>query len=230
MAHTLGVANSGSGSGSSLGIALNGTTAGRGIVVVTEAYVPGTDLTISSITCTGEANLTLLGSMFVFTLGGYKYNVQLAYLQNITAGGNKTITTTWSGTTSGNSMAMVEFAGGDTAAWLDTSTVTGTGTSNNPNVSIATTRAGGLIVAFEASTNGGLTAGSGYAIFSPVLPNVVWWEEGEYLLDAGSAGTKTSDCTLDASADWAFAAASFKAPAAAGLVIPVLVDEFRHRR
>ena len=206
MAISLGVGPSvvgvvGAGTGASTVVfTLTGTTAGRSLVVGVCWASPAT---ISSITCNGESNLTVHGSPVNHaSIGIYS---QIASLANITTGGTKTITVTFSSTPSYRSGYAVELIGGDTSNWFG-AVSSGTGTSANPSIA-HTTAANAAFIASIMTNVSPPTAGSNYTF----VPLGTTYQFGEYDLDAGAAGAKTVDYTNATSDAWAIAAASFNA-------------------
>ncbi len=206
MAWTLGagpVTNASGGAGTSLAVNLTGTTAGRSIIV--GVMWNSTTSTITSITCTGESNLTLIGSP-QRSAGGADKGIQLAYLANNTGGGSKTITVNLSG--SGFlSIFAVEYAGGNIASLLDTSN-SAAAASSNPSTSLTTTSNNSLIVSIVCSDSGvNSTPGSGFTAISVDDSNGA--TDAEYKLDAGTAGSKTVDYTNASTNNWVIYAAAF---------------------
>lgn len=203
MAITLGVGPStGANSGTVLSwtLTLNGVTAGRSLVV----GLAWNDVSISltSVSCTSESNLTLHPVHGVAT-----WRRQFASLANVTTSGNKTLTFTFNASHSnGACNAFVfEVAGADTSSFFDKQ-ATDTNTTANPSVSITPTNDNALIAAVLTHAAAGATPGSGYTAISLTAAD----KEGEYKLDAGSAGAKTVDFSLSAGT-WGLVAAAFNA-------------------
>lgn len=201
MAFTAGVgpASANQGSGTSLAATLNSTTAGRHLVIAV-MWESASNL-LSSLTCSGET-IQLIGTK---TSGG-PASIQLAYIASLSSGGNKTITAAFSSSVAAAIMVR-EFAGGDAADFLDANN-TGSGTSTNPSISLTTGSDNCLIVAAESNQVGNPSPGSGYTDFG-VSNGWSTFFEGQYDLDAGSAGSKTVDWANASSTNWAIAAASF---------------------
>jgi hypothetical protein len=189
VAITLGVGPAGGvTSGTTIAVTLNGCTSGRSLVALiiwTHATA-----TISSVTCTSESNMTLIGSLQHQLINGAEYSLQIAYLSNITASGNKTVTATFTASSAASTMAITEFIGGDTSAFYDTGSDAG---ADSNTVSVTTSVANCLVIGMVASDAGSdPTPGTGYTAIT-ALGNAYWWEEGQYDLDAGAAGAKTFD-------------------------------------
>ncbi len=194
---------------------LNSTTIGRSLVIVVMWYDPAGTINISSINIGGESNATIIaGSKLTNGAGGI--SIQIAYLANNTAGGNKLITVNFSAATYSD-VAVTEYSGMDTASQPDNSTnATGTTTATT---SLTTTTANALIVAGGINNSSDFTAGGAYTLFGGGgMPNSLFYEEVEDLLDAGGAGAKTVDFTGFAS-NWDMSVVSFKA--AAGAAAPI---------
>lgn len=167
---------------------------------------------ISSITCTGESNLTVHAPTLHDQLANGSYWVahQFASLANCTASGTKTITVTMTANCSSFSGFAMAVAGGATSSYYDAG-ANATGSSANPTASVTTTADNDLLVALQTNNGADPTAGSGYTLVSVSNSNL--YDQGEYKLDAGAAGSKTVDFTLG-STTWMVTAAAFKAGAA----------------
>lgn len=194
MAHTLGVGpTTGSNTGTTENLTLVGTTIGRSIAIL--VWWCHATAVVSSITISGESNATLIGTPERRDLtSGALYALQVAYLSNNTAGGDKTITATFDASTAACGLCAVEIAGGDTAGWYDGAEAG----AQAGTVNITTNTANAFVIGVCADNGGGPTAGSGYTAI--VLPNVFWFEEGQYDLDVGAAGSKTFDMGVSGTA------------------------------
>jgi len=202
MAITLGVGpttGANSGTVSSWTLTLNGVTAGRALVV--GLVWNDTSVSLTSVACTSESNLTL------HTVHTGTTRRQFASLANVTTGGNKTLTFTFNSTHSNGACDgfVLEFVGADASTFFDKQ-ATATGSSAAPSVSITPTNDNALIVGLLYTAGTGATPGSGYTAIS--LPATA--REGEYDLDAGSIGAKTVDFSTS-SATWEVLAAAFNA-------------------
>lgn len=173
---------------SSAQVTLNGTTAGRSLLVCVR-WFNGSE-TISSIACSGESNLTLQTRSGP---DGGGRNVQWASLNNISTGGDKTITVTFSGSTFHVGLMAVEVVGGDTTDIFD-AVGNASGSSADPTVNVTTAQLGAAIFAgcFTSNANE-LNPGSGYT--SIAFGQTTGSAHGEYDLDAGAAGSKTANFT-----------------------------------
>lgn len=204
MAFTLGVgpANANGGSGTTVAATLTGTTAGRHLIVLI-GWENGTQ-TLSSVTCSGESDLTILTSSTAN--GGGR--IAIAYLANNVNGGDKTVTATFSGSVTGKAISVNEFYGGDTTSLLDAQN-TATGSTANPSLSLTTTTDGALIVSAVTAPSGSPTAGTDYTLIAGTsLWGIAW--KCEYDLDAGTAGSKTVNFVNASATSWTMAAAAFK--------------------
>ena len=213
MAFLVGVgpaSNSVVGGPGTIAVTLNGTTAGRHLIIGVAWYDPNEDQTdtINSITISGESNATLIDTPSYGIIGR---TTQLAYLANNTGGGNKTVTVT--GTANGATdyqIFVLEFSGGDVGAFLGAFNKA-TGGGNPASLSLTTATNGALIVAYIGAFVGAdLTPGAGYTNIDVGNDDIGGFFEGEYDLDAGAAGAKTVNFS-DPSAAWMMSAASFKA-------------------
>jgi hypothetical protein len=200
-------------------LTLTGTTAGRSIVV--GVAWQSAFSTVSTVSCSGESNLTLHGSP---TQTANLSKLQFASLGNNTGGGDKTITITMSGTASANNQASayaVELSGTNSASVFDT-TNGSTGTSSSPSTSVTTGAEGNAIFALavaDSTGSGDFTAGSGYTLISMTDSSNRQFQ-GQYDVDAGAAGSKTVDFGLGGSQTWAVLAGSFSIAATSFAITP----------
>jgi hypothetical protein len=197
-------------------ITLPNVDAGDNIIIGLTWYTYSpSPATLVSITISGESNATIHGSPHVPAGGDGYATTQWASLANVTTGGTKTITVTWTpfvASSLGGAFALA-VAGGAAASILDVSAAND-GNSNTPSVSLTTTVANDLIVAVVNSNDGEPSAGSGYTLFD--IPNVYIYDSSEYKLDAGAAGAKTVNFTTPgAGLGFTINAAAFKPGAAA---------------
>ena len=190
-------------------ITLLGVTAGQSIVV--GIAFQSAFSSVTSVACSGESNLTLDTA----TATTNSSRVQFAYLGDVTASGNKTITITMSHTASANYQAAAfaaALSGTNTASLLDVSGGS-TATSSSPSTSIATTNSGAAIFAVavaDSTSSGDFTAGSGFTLIALTESSNRQFN-GEYDIDAGAAGSKTVDFGIGGSQTWAVRAAAFNA-------------------
>lgn len=202
--------------GSTVTISAGTLTAGRSLVVGIRWYSAAA--TISSVTCTSESNLTVHGSpqtnVLIVDGAGVSANIQFASLANITTTGAKTVVVNFSASPTDAGAFTQELVGANTSTLFDTdagANQAGVG-STNPTVSLITGFDNCAIFSVVIDNNSVPTAGSGYTQIT--LSNDVWQEEGEYKLDAGTAGTNSVNFTA-ASSLWAIKAASFRPAAGA---------------
>lgn len=198
----------GTGSASPTNLALNGAnapTAGRSLVVGVVWSLSG--ITLTSVTLTGESNLTRLTTQ-TGSVSGVDYSANIAYLSNITSSGNKTVGCNFSGTPDAVTLFAIELIGGDTSALYDNAEAGAAGTSASPSVNIVTNTANACIVGLIGAGNSTTNPGGNYTRIT--LTNVENWEEGSYDLDAGAAGTIAYDWSLGGSAAYVLKCAAFK--------------------
>lgn len=182
-------------------VTLTGTTSGRSVVVgIAWQSAFGS---VTSVDCGGQA-MTLQGSAQATSSFS---KLQFATLNALTSGGDKTITITMSNNASANNQASayaVELSGTDTTDVFDA--VNGSAaTSSSPSTSVTTGSTGNAIFALavaDTTSSGDFGAGSGYTLISMTDSSNRQFQ-GEYDLDAGTAGSKTVDFTLGGSQSWA---------------------------
>ena len=187
-------------------VTLTGTTAGRHIVV--GCWWHDVTSTITSITCSGESNLTVHGSPYTATHGPTSW--QMASLANNTAGGDKTITLTLSANSQFMGIFAYEFAGGNASSFFNA--VEGVklqapSSSTNPTGSVTTTADDCLVVAGSIITSGVTTAGAGYTGYS--LGPLAYTTFAEYDLDVGVAGVISVPFVNGTAGQWTVIAAAF---------------------
>lgn len=116
-------------------------------------------------------------------------------------------------------LTFLELAGGPTTSFLD-STGTGHGGAGTPGLTITTTTANCSI--FSVFCGAGISAATldaGYSsLFALTNLSTGGYHIGEYILDAGAAGTKTLHYGFSGAVtgDWAMVAAAYKTTAAPG--------------
>lgn len=174
--------------GTTAGLTLNGVSAGRSLLVCVRWF--NASAVISSISCTDESNLTL-HTRSGPDAGGR--NVQWATLDNVTTGGNKTITVTFDVGTFHVGVMVVEVIGGNVSDIFD-AVANASGSSADPTVNITTGMDGNAIFAACFTSNANeLIEGAGYTAVP--LGQTTGTAHGEYDLDAGAAGSKTANFT-----------------------------------
>lgn len=166
--------------------------------------------TLSSVTLTGESNLTLLGSPQ--TGGPDNARSQWALLSNVTSTGAKTAEATLSAAPDQMCVAMWRLSGCDTTNAEDARNGA-SGNSSTASVSVTTATAGAAIFAIMSNGAGDGTPGSGYT--AETIADIFWYDSGEYDIDAGASGAKTVDFSLGGSAIWVINAIAIK-PASTG--------------
>ena len=180
-------------------------TAGRSLVVAISWYSGSTE-TISSVSCTGESNLTVHGSPLY--VAGNSEAIQFASLANITAGGSKTIVLTLTGSVQYRQMTVFEFVGGVASNFLN-AVSTASGSSANPTGSITTTADHCLIVARTSAMASASSAGVGYTLQAALNGVINGGDAIEYKLDAGTAGVVSVPFVCANNGPWGVVAAAF---------------------
>lgn len=189
------------------------TSVPAGASIIVGVSMLSTTLTISSVTCSNESNLTETSAITRYTAGsGATGSFQFFYLGEVTEAGTntKTVTVTTSSASNTTQCFFLAVTGGDTASFFDAdASATGTGTTQS--VGVTTTADNGLIVAATITgyANGDATEGAGYTAIA--LTNWDGNYHGQYNLDVGSAASKTVGFTTAGSGLWAIKAAAFKA-------------------
>lgn len=187
-------------------VVLNSVTAGRSLVVAVR-WLNATAI-LSSVSCSGESNLTLHPRAFE---SGSSRSVQFATLHNVSTGGNKTLTATFSVNSFHKGITAIEAVNaGSTEANANAS-----GNSTNPTLDITTLSANAALFGF-VSTNAAAEPDPGAGFTRIVAGQTTGFVEGEYKLDAGIAGSKTVNFSA-LTGSWALAAIALSR----GGVIPV---------
>ena len=160
---------------------------------------------LTSVTCSGEQDLMLVGSPYVDgTLG---QATQYAYLAKVMAAGTKTITINFDGVATGDWWVQ-SYSSADPFAFYDAgSLATASGVGVGPTVNVVPTRDNALLVGYSATTIGGYVVGSGYTLLANGSGFNVCSSEDD--VDGGAAGSRAVDFTAT-SAAWMIAAAAFK--------------------
>ena len=147
--------------------------------------------TVTSVTVTGEANMTPIGTGVTGSLGGGSpVRVQLFWLM-LTASGAKTITATASGTHAVCHIRAAEFGGIAATGTLD-GHAEGFSTTGAPGApAVVTTFNNDLGYAATYANSGAVVAGSGFTTDGGVMGAFVAYTNHQYSLDLGAAGSKT---------------------------------------
>jgi len=203
--------------GTSASITLNGTTAGRGIVVLICWQDNAGARTVSTVTVSGESNAAVVAGSKCDESAGGPNHTQIAVLSNNTGGGNKTITVNMSGSAYVTATAH-EIAGQDTTDAVDNSAQHPDNTFAAISTSLTTNTANCAIFAL-CTYNGSVepTAGTNFTLLSNPRQNNGARDEDEYWLDSGSPGAKTVGFGSDQGGNFSIlSAVAIKVPAAAG--------------
>lgn len=153
--------------------------------------------TISSVTMTGESNLTVLGSPQ--TGGPDSGRVQWAVLDSTSGTGNKTIEVTMSGTPAALQLHVWRLSGGGSHG----TPVGASGSSGTLSVSVTTTADAAALFGCGVTNGGTWSAGTGYTKES--VFDGYWYDGAEYDIDVGTAGSKTVNATAS-SGTWCWSA------------------------
>jgi hypothetical protein len=160
---------------------------------------------LTSVTCSGEQNLTLIGSPVVDgTLG---QAVQFAYLSKVLAAGNKTITINFDGACDGDWWIM-SYAGADLQQFYDLGTLANaSGNSAAPSVNVVPVMDNSLIVGYAANNPGGFTVGGAYTVLAGGSSFQIVSAEDD--VDGGAAGSRAVNYTSTSSA-WLMVGLAFR--------------------
>lgn len=161
----------------------------------------------TSVTCTGESNLTILSA--VADPGGSRRGC-FALLDNVTASGNKTITANFGSSVSHRGITVQEIVGADTSDILDVQGTTSNSTAN-PVRALTTTVANAALFGFCGINGSDPTAGSGFTLVD--IGQTIGGATSEYKLDAGAAGSKNVDFVAASNNHFVAAVALVPAPA-----------------
>lgn len=164
--------------------------------------------TLSSVTMTGESNLTILGSPQ--TGGPDNGRFQWAVLDSVTGSGSKDIVATLSATPTSISCFVWRLQSGGSHG----TPVGATGNSADGSVNLTTTVANAMILAGLTSNGGTSTAGAGYTKETVVVDGY-WYDGAEYDEDVGAQGSKTVSMT-HASGTWVISAIEIYASGGGG--------------
>ena len=184
---------------------VNSVPVGAGIIVATRWQTSAAS--ISSVTCTGEANLTATSA--VSTNATNSENFQFFRLSNVTASGNKTITVTWGSGTNADAVFFV-VQGQNTTEMFDVDNATSGASGVSGSVSLVTTSTADMIVMLCNSNFGGQPAASGAGYIGLSCTGYNNFCSEEYNLNVGGAGTYNPTMTWAGSDTWFVKAAAFK--------------------
>jgi hypothetical protein len=113
------------------------------------------------------------------------------YLAAVTTGGAKTVSFEMSASVAGSGAGfVVVLSGHDAADFLEAENYAASSGANG-STSVSCGNAGCAIVSIHNNNAGDASAGSGYT--QVTIPDVHWYIQGEYIVDAGGAGAKTVD-------------------------------------
>lgn len=183
-------------------------TTGRGCVAMI-VWQSATE-TISSVTVSGESNMTLVGTP---SSTSNDWKTQIAYLGSVTTGASKTVTVNFSAAVASYVFIQELHDGSNGGIALDGFGNAFNNASTNPTVNVTTSAANSAIFAVLSDHTSDPTVGGSYT----ELNETAWYgyEASMYDLDAGAAGTYAANWTA-ASGSWSIAAAGFKPSAGGG--------------
>lgn len=201
----------GSAFNATLNLTYNGLTTGRGLICAFVLGTSGAGSTISSVTVSGESNMTVLGTPSLNTT--LNMSTQLAYLSSLSVGGNKTISVNWSNNQSIYGICQEVYFGSNGGITLDGSAGNNQGSLANPSINVTTSSADSMLFGFVESNVPSQSAGACCTLLvgRATLNN----EYTEYKLDAGAPGTYPVNFTITAG-QWSSAVAAFKSAGGGG--------------
>ena len=203
-----------------IAVTYNSLTSGRGLVAMVIFGDFGAE-DITSITVTGESNMTLLGT---HARSGVNHSTQMAYLPAMTSSGNKTITATISQENQPVKKLIVQEVYDDvTGEIVEDGVANGLGTAANPSINLTTGTDNDAILAVLISEGSEPTTGTGFTLLHSGASFA--YERAQYDLDAGTAGSVAVGWTTPGTGDWSIAAAAFKGVAGAGAVSPTVNED-----
>lgn len=194
-------------------VELTGVGSGES-VVIGAAWRNADTATISGVDIEGQA----ASSQSQQSNAATDVKHQFWTLASTSSSGDKTVTVTWTAAGLGVCYAA-SLSGTDTGDLVDT-LVSVTGSTDPITGSITTGAANNAIFVLASSVTIIDAPGANYTNIS--LINFWLYEEGEYDLDAGAAGSKTVDMSLVEDQQWAFQALSLNAAGGGGGSPPVL--------
>lgn len=173
---------------------ITGTTAGRQLLIGTLwSSLSGSD--DPTVTCSGETVAPIGAIVRSGTM-----SMQWFRIAALASGGSKTVNNITTG--SQNKIVwVVELV--DSAGVDATQTATGSGTNGSTSITTAVANAG--VFALHSNAGGSATPTDG-SWTDMSLTNVNWYEDGQYKLDVGAAGSKTVGFTHGWSSSWAISA------------------------
>lgn len=194
------------GSALSVGVTINSFAQHDCILVLVGVVDPNM---VSSVTATSESNLTL---GIAHTGGPSGEVLQWAYLSDVTTAGNKTITANLADTGT-NYISAWRLSGCDNTGMLDDDQgASSTGT--DPTIAVTTSQATDALFGAIHINNSAATAGSTFTAETVIAWS--FWQNTEYRLDAGAAGSKNVAFMDATSGDYVIAAIALKAAGGGG--------------
>lgn len=185
-------------------------TSGNSLIAI---YVWRGTSTVTSVTTNHSQTLTSTGTSVYNSIGDM--TAQMFYLGNVTTTGSTTITGVLNPGGTARSLYIYEISGGNTSSFFDKQ-VNANGLTGDPTLSLTTANNNETIfaVAIGDFGTGNLGAtGTGYVLID--MANIWSYNDGEYNLGVGSAGSKTVTMTSPGSTTWVLKAAAFNSGATA---------------
>jgi len=189
-------------------VTLTGAQVGDTIVLGLSAL---TSITISSVTCSSESNLTQSSAPTVFSGGsGDAGTVGFWVLDNVTAAGSKTVTLNYTTATSTTQIVGWLIRGANTGGAVDVDgTATGSGTAPSVSLSASAANDAAFAICITSFASGDATAAAGFT--GVALSNWSGNYEGAYDLDVGASGSIPVGFTTVGSGAWAIKGLLIKA-------------------
>lgn len=197
-------------SGSTITLTVTGTNAGDALVI--GIRFNSATITVNSVTVSGESNATL-HTLYRHTGMAGTPSLQFASHPELTAGGTKTVTITFSSAPSAGSAGAFALclSGQNKSSFFDAEAMNNVGGSSNTHVSLTTSANNAAIVAQCVSNSADGTQGAGFTLIP--LANLNYYDSAEYQLDAGLAGARNVPFGA-IYGGWIIHAAAFKASGA----------------
>lgn len=207
------------GTSDTVGVLVNSFAVGETALALIVWY--GTQ-TITSVTLTGESNMTVLGSPQTGTMF-QDGRCQWAILDSVTAAGNKTATVLLSGTSNAVKIDLWRWS----SAASHGTPVGANGNSGTLSVNLTTTVANAAIVAGGISDAGTWTPSAVYTKETAGADSYQF-DGSMYDADAGAVGSKTVDATAS-SGQWVWSAIELYAGAPPDPATGITVNTLRPR-
>lgn len=192
-----------------ISVTLASAAVGDTIVIGLSALA--TSVTVSSVTCTSESNLTASSAVSSFTGGsGDAGSIGFWVLDNVTTAGSKTVTLNYSSASSSTQIVGWLIRGANTGGAVDLDgTATGSGTAPSVSLSASAANDAAFGICITSFASGDATAAAGFT--GVALSNWSGNYEGAYDLDVGASGSIPVGFTTVGSGAWAIKGLLIKA-------------------